>query len=363
VRSSAIVCCVLLLASPAASQEPDLRDRATARSWLQAALDAPLGPPSISVAVAVGDEVVLAEAVGFADLQGQVQATPQTTYRVYSISKGITAVAVMQLVSEGLLDLNADIRTYVPGFPEKRWPIRPIHLIAHTSGIRHYKPDAGEISSTIEFPSLAASLVVFANDPLAFEPGTNERYSSFGFNLLTGAIESASGGSFEQYLENSVFEPAGMARSSVAVAGREDTSLAKPYWRPRKESEPNWPIDEIPNLSGRYGSSGIVSTPTDLVKLFIAMRHGEFLSPDVVEQMYSPPFPDIDAEQAHGWNLEVANGRLGIYRSGAGTGYTGALIHYPAEGVSAALLTNQNQFKERWEILETLAAAFLDKRE
>lgn len=353
---------LLTLVAPAAAGAEAAADPTrpeAVRQWLESALAAPCGPPSISVAVSVDGEIVIAEAVGFADLSAKEPATPQTAYRAYSISKGITAVAVMQLLEGDRIDLADEIRRYVPQFPEKRWPVRLVHLLSHTSGIRHYKPNAGEISSTTEYPTLAESVAVFAADPLAFEPGTDTLYTSFGFNLLTGVVESVAGVGFEEYLRQRVFAPAGMDRSGLAVAGRDDPAVASPYWRPRQEGEPDWPIDELPNVSGRYGSSGVVATPSDLVRLFDAIQAGRLLQPSTVELMFSAPYPSLDAEQAHGWNLEHKDGVTAVYRGGAGTGYTGGLVHYPEQRLTVALLANQNQFKERWQLLDELAAAFL----
>ena len=363
-RCLGVLALLLAVVPPAARAQEvatDLTRPETVRRWLESALAAPFGPPSISVAVSVGGEIVLAEAVGFADLANKRTATPSTAYRTYSISKGITTVAVMQLLERGRIDLADDVRRYVPGFPDKRWPVHLVHLLSHTSGIRHYKPNAGEISSTTEYPTLGESLAVFADDPLAFEPGTDTLYTSFGFNLLTGVVETVAGMSFEDYLQEKVFAPAGMTGARLAVAGREERDLASPYWRPRQESQPNWPIDELPNVSGRYGSSGVIATPGDLVRLFDALQAGKLLEQKTVQQMLSAPYPDVDPEQAHGWNLERKDGVTAVYRGGAGTGYTGGLVHYPERGLTVALLANQNQFKDRWQLLDELAAAFLAK--
>ena len=351
------ILCALLFVFPAVA-EPLPREKA--RAWLVEWLDRPYGPPSISVAIAVGDQIVLAEAVGLADIDHEIPATPTTRYRTYSVSKGITAVAVMQLIEREAVALDDEIRKFVPEFPNKPWPVRIDHLLTHTSGIRHYKKNAGEISSTVEYPTLSDSLVVFKDDPLLFEPGTSKQYTTLGFNLLTGAIEQASGAGFGDYLASHVFEPAGMEDSGLAVAGRADERLAKAYWRPWKGRGKNKAIKKLPNVSGRYGSSGIVSTPTDLVRLFIALREGKLLRPETFQQMVSAPFPKVDPDQTLGWNLDRQEGRLAVYRSGAGTGYTAALVHYPEERVTAALLVNQNQYKERWELLEALAGRYLE---
>ena len=349
--------CAFGMIPPAVAEPPTPPE---ARAWLEDWLTRPHAPPSISVAIAVGNQVVLAEAVGLADIDREIPATPATTYRTYSISKGITAIAVMQLLERDRVALDDELHKFVPGYPRKPWPIRIEHLLSHTSGIRHYKKNAGEISSTVEYASLDDSLVVFKDDPLLFEPGTAKQYTTFGFNLLTGVIESASGVSYGDYLTAHLFEPAGMESSRLAVAGEDDGALARAYWRPRKSRGKNKRIKKLPNVSGRYGASGIVSTPTDLVRLFIALRAGEILREETFERMISVPFPETDPDQTYGWNLDRKEGRFAVYRSGAGTGYTGALIHYPEQNVTAALLVNQNQYKERWELLEALAGMYLD---
>ncbi|MEM7052293.1 MAG: serine hydrolase domain-containing protein [Acidobacteriota bacterium] len=339
--------------------EVEYRGPEHTRAYLEAFVEAPGGPPSISLAVAVGGEIVVAEAVGWADIAAQVAATPETAYRTYSVSKGITAVAVMQAVEADLLDLDADIRQFVPAFPEKPWPVRLRHLLTHTSGIRHYKKNAGEISSTVEYPSLAASLVVFGDDPLEFEPGTAYRYTSFGFNLLTGALEAVHGAGFDEILQRDVFGPAAMSRSSLALVGRSGDGLAKAYWPPRAGSHRE--IDELPNVSGKYGSSGVVATPSDLVRLFLALEEGRLLRPANRERMLTVADPTVAASQALGWNLVEEKGRRVVYRSGAGTGYTGLVEYFPDLGIAGAVLINQNQYPGRVEILEGALDYFAER--
>ncbi len=338
-------------------------------AYLQAYLDAPYGPPSISVAIAVDGEIVLARAAGLADVEAGTPATPETTYRAYSISKGVTAIAALQLAAAGKLDLDDDIRAHVPAFPEKPWPVRLRHLLTHTSGIRHYRDGAGEISSQVEYPTLASSLSVFGDDPLEFEPGTGYRYTSFGFNLLTGAIESASGREFATYLDEAVFGPAGMTHSSLAIAGRTEAS-AQPYWTPGRFTG-HGEIDELPNVSGRYGASGLVATPTDLVRLVLAVEDGTLLPADAAQRLFEVPMPDVAPGQALGWNRVAADeddgegegGRTVVYRSGAGTGYTGLVEYLPEQGIVGAVLINQNQYRGRTQVLEGLLDWYAAQRD
>jgi len=326
---------------------------------LKALLEEPGAPPSISAAVAVDGEIVLAEAFGWADEEAQIVATTETRYRAYSISKAITAIAVLQLVESGAVSLEDPIRGYVPELPDEAQPITLRQLLGHTSGIRHYKPDAGEISSAVEYPTLAASLEVFARDPLEFEPGTAYGYTSFGFNLLTGVVESVSEVAFGNYLSERVFEPAGATHSALDVAASPDPARARGYWGPSTRFAGNYPIDKLPNLSGRYGSSGVVSTPSDLVRILIALEENVLLQPDAVELLRTPPFPAVDIEQGHGWHLDGDGCRRSVYRSGAGTGFTGLVIHYPELRVGGAVLVDQNQWKDRFDVLERILEPYV----
>lgn len=154
-----------------ATSEPRLREYLQAQRHVSKA-------PSISVAVGVDGKIVVAEAVGFADVDQEIRASTATQYRTYSITKAITAVAIMKLWERGQISLDDDVRDYVPAFPHS---VPVINLLTHTSGIRHYKENAGEISSTREYASLSDAIGIFKDDPLEFEPGMGYRYSSFGF--------------------------------------------------------------------------------------------------------------------------------------------------------------------------------------
>ena len=324
---------------------------------LNSAIDRLGAPASWSIAISKNGRTVFAGAAGLMDKENKEKATPETVYRSYSISKAITAVAVMQLVEQEVVSLNDDIRKYVPQFPKKRRPVKIIHLLTHTSGIRHYKPDAGEISSTVEYDSLADSLSVFADDPLSFEPGTQLQYTSFGFNLLTGVVESASGMSFEAYLDKHIFKPANMKNSGLDVAGREIKNMATGYWLPRHRGEPYWPVRELPNVSGRYGSSGVVSTPLDLVKFLNAIESEKLLTKATRKQMWSPGVPEISKQLGLGWQLsELRTGPNPedispvIASQGASSGFTAFMVYLPELNVSGAIMGN-SQSEHRKEIL------------
>src|ERR1051326_4415326 len=143
--------------------------------------------PGVSVALVQNNQTVCSAGFGWADLEDFPPATRSTLYRLGSISKPITAVAVLQLSERGKLDLDAPVQKYCPAFPQKEGPITSRQLLGHLSGIRHYNPDGkGDVpeDSARHFSSMQESLQLFANDPLLSRPGAEFHYSTYGYTVL-----------------------------------------------------------------------------------------------------------------------------------------------------------------------------------
>jgi CubicO group peptidase (beta-lactamase class C family) len=298
--------------------------------------------PSISVAVAVDGEVALALAVGYADVENEIPATVHTRYRTYSITKAMTGIALMQLQERGALSLADDVRTYLPEVSATANPIRLVHLATHTSGILDVPDGAG-------------------NDPLEFEPGTDSRYSSDTFNLLAGVIESASGDSYTSYLRQHLFAPADMTHSDVLARGGGSPGLAEPYaldgWRMLRKPKR---IETPPDLSAVAASAAVVSTPTDLVNMLAALEAEDLLARASINEMFTPPFPDVSDEQAIGWYCEKSEtGEPTFYASGRGPGFTAYLLHVPHARVTGALLVNVSGFDDRRGVLLEVMKPYL----
>src|SRR5262249_35383742 len=172
-----------------------------------------LGIPGLSVAVVVDHKLQWSNGYGLADVENFVPAKAMTAYRLGSISKPITAAAVMQLVERGKLDLDAPIQKYCPAVPKKPWPGTVRELLGHLSGVRPYKGE--EFASTRHYNGVLEGLEMFKDDPLLFEPGTKYSYTTHGYAVLGCAVEGASGIRFEEYVRDNVFKPAGMDRIRV----------------------------------------------------------------------------------------------------------------------------------------------------
>lgn len=159
--------------------------------------------PGLSIAVVQNGHVVMTEGYGLADVENNVKAGADTVYRIASLSKSITASAVMKLVESGKIDMDAPIQKYCLAFPQKPWPITTRELISHQSGIRDYRNEE-ETVNTRHYASINEALAQFANDPLDFELGTKMQYTSYGYIVLGCVIEGASGTTYDRYMREAV---------------------------------------------------------------------------------------------------------------------------------------------------------------
>ncbi len=145
--------------------------------------------PGLSVAVGAGDYIVWAEGFGWADLEKRAKVTPDTQFRIGTASTALTSAAVGLLLEKDRLKLDEKIQTYVPEFPEKQWPVTLRQLMGHLAGVRNDGGDEGPLlSARCERP--VEALQHFADRSLLFEPGTRHRYSSYGWILVSAAVEA-----------------------------------------------------------------------------------------------------------------------------------------------------------------------------
>lgn len=249
------------------------------------------GAPGVSAAVCVRGQMVFSDGVGVAELSHSPPQNGRTVHNIGSVSKVETAVAVMQLVERGKVQLDAEIQHYAPWFPRKTKPITLRQLLTHTSGIRHYRP--GELSATNchvlrHYDSFEESTRFWRKDPLLFAPGTRFSYSSFAFNLLQAVIEVGSGQSFEAYMREHVWTPAGMQDSQFDVPARVVERRGRAYIHNAKGALEN-AVDE--DLSYKYASGGMLASDEDLCRFGHALNGGLLLSAAALTELYRLQLP------------------------------------------------------------------------
>ncbi len=299
--------------------------------------------PGIAVTVVERGQIVWSGADGLADLEQQVPATPQTVWRIASVSKPVAATATMQLVESGKVKLDEPIWTYLPWYPRKGEAVITVrHILTHTSGIRHYDYEAGEKESAEYFPTVEAGSHVNGVDrePLQFTPGTKYLYSTYAYLLLAGIVESASGLSYEGWLKEKIFAPAGMSSSSLD-RNREIIAHRARFYR---KTDSGTAVVNAPYVDSSYkwAAGGILATADDLARYAIALHAGKLLRPETLKQVYTiNPVPNVKTDYGLGWHLATdKDGRLWAEHSGGATGGAAYLLHCPGDGLAISILCN-----------------------
>lgn len=286
---------------------------AQARAALRSLAEQAVG---FSVAVARGDRVIWTEAYGYRDLEGRDPATPATRFRLYSLAKPMTAAAAARLLEARKLDPNAPIQRYVAEFPEKGTPITPMQLATHTSGIRHYSGQT-EARTSRHCNSVADALEIFADDPLVHAPGAGETYSSWGFVLLSAVLEGAAEQSYEEAMEDLVFEPVGLTSLVLDDPAEEVPHRTQFY---QELSPGTFSLASEVDNTCKWGAGAWLGTAADVAQFGLALIDDSFLSSGT-QQLFLRGQPTYRAQ-------------------GVGVGGTAFLVVDDARDLSIALLAN-----------------------
>ncbi|MEN8374818.1 MAG: serine hydrolase domain-containing protein [Gemmatimonadota bacterium] len=330
-----------------------------------AAVYASSGVPGIAAAVSVDGEVVWEEYLGLSDVEAAIPVTPETRFRIGSVSKAVTTVALSRLWQEGRIDLDADVRRYVPEFPGKDAVITPRLLAGHLGGIRNYEQKDFADSSHIDrrhFAETADALAIFADDPLVATPGHGYHYSVFGYTLLSAAMEGAARKRFLSLLDDLVIEPLDLGHTGADSAGIPGRAVAY-----ERSSEDGLSVAEPLDFSYKWAGGGLHSSVRDLARLGSALLEPDFLSPAALALLTTTQTTSSgeSTEVGLGWRLGTdSRDRLFIHHAGNISGGRAVVLLYPAQGVSVAITSNQALAPLMIEsTAQVLAEAFLLGRE
>ncbi|HZB23943.1 MAG TPA: serine hydrolase domain-containing protein [Gaiellaceae bacterium] len=292
------------------------------------------GAPGLSIAIAANGELVWSESCGFADVRTRRRVARTTQFRIGSVSKPLTAALVARLAQNGTLDVDADVREYVTAFPRNRPRLTLRQLAGHLGGIRHYR--GTEALNTRHYDSVTRSLSVFVHDPLVAPPGERFHYSSYGFNLLGAAAETASGAGYAAALRAHVLQPLRMNATALDGAARNRTRFYEVTSTRRAISAPR--VD----LSDRYPSGGLLSTAEDLVRFGIGVTNAAFVTPPSQSLLFTTQRTQAGAPTSYGFGFEVGDSPVGLVAGHTGNvvGGTAFVLIHPKTRVVVALTTN-----------------------
>jgi len=345
----ALLCALLGAQEPIAAPAP-----VTTRAEAIEAFLAESNAPGLSVAVRDAEGAIWTRGFGQADVENGVAVTPDTVFRLASISKPITATIAMRLVARGELDLDADVHTIVPEWPEKRWPVTTRLLLGHLGGVRHYQP--GENLSNAHYTQVAEALVIFADDPLLHEPGTHYRYTTYGFNLVGAVCATAAHRPFRDLIRDEIAAPAGCATLQVDDFDRLIPHRAQGY----RLVDDQLVNAALVDTSNKIPGGGMCATATDLVHFAGALLDGTLLDADHRAEMWTEQRTKDDEGTGYGlgWSIGGEHGRRVVAHAGAQPRVSTMLVIDLDTGVAVALLCNlEGQGQRLRRLAEVVGAA------
>jgi D-alanyl-D-alanine carboxypeptidase len=311
----------------------------------------------LSIAVVRGRDTVVLKGYGRADLENDIPATAQTVYRIGSITKQFTAVAILQLMEQGKLSLDDTIQRFLPEYHAQGRRITVRHLLTHTSGIKSYTSLGPEWQRGMRLDVAHDSLVaLFQDKPFDFEPGTKFLYNNSGFYLLGLIIEQVSGQSYSQYLVEHEFNPLGLRATLYCDDRPLIQRRAAGYERDSGRFVNASPL----SMTQPYSAGALCSTVGDLVAWQRSLVTHRLISAASTAMMATSG--TLTDGSATGYGFGLAVGKLGEHRRvGHGGGINGFLTqldYYPDDSLTIVVLAN-SESAQPGRLAEEIARAVL----
>jgi CubicO group peptidase (beta-lactamase class C family) len=326
------------------------------------------GFPSASIAAGVNGELVWTLAMGWADLDSAVPAAASTRYRVGSVAKSFTAAALGVLADQQKLDLDDEFQRWVPDLPAKDHTFSLRDLASHQAGVRHYRGGIAGLTESFhqtQYDTVRDALVLVEDDPLLFEPGTAYQYSSYGYNMLSLALERAAGMPYLELMRLTVFEPLGM--KATGPDRRDDTGVdvAVPYL----VYDGNAIRAPGVNNSYKWAGGGFLSTPTDMVAFGNGLLDDRIVTTATRAQLWTPQrFDDGSANPDHyglGFRvLQTDDGRH-VSHGGSSIGGSAYLVILPKKRIVVGFATNSTAYSPGHDVradIDAIARLFAASR-
>jgi len=305
-----------------------------------------LWPLSGTVLAARDGEVLLRRAYGCASHEHQVPNTVDTRFRIWSITKTFTAMAIMLLFERKLLRFDDSISLYIPGIDHLS-NITVEQLLNHTSGLFNYT-NVPAYNGRLNKVRLAREevLPLFVNEPLAFEPGTSFSYNNSGYYLLGIIIENIAGLAYEAFVQDNLLQPLGMLNTGFDDNKRIIPNMSSAY----NSTWDTYLSSEYMDMSSSFAAGSMYSTVDDLY-LWDQALYAEQLVSDATKQL---AFQSRSFSYGYGWFLDQPFGRKRIHHGGAYRGHRSELHRYPDDRATVIVLTNYD-FVPVHKLADTLA--------
>ncbi len=301
----------------------------------------------LSAVVMLGGETVLAENLGYADLEHRVPVTGETRFGVASITKAFTGLSLLKLHEARRIDLDAPIQRYVPAFPVKAGGvITPRLLAAHLAGIRHWGQERNAALYARHFDDVNEILALFKDDTLIAPPGTRPSYSSYGYNLIAAAIQSASGVKYQDFVNREIISRLGLKNTGFDDVRRVLPNRARrySYYDPWTFAVDSTAVFRVPDWDYSHNMAGgnMYSTAADLVRFGRAIEQPGLLSKESLELLYRrPKVGSVEATMSFGFYVSDSTAPHKLLNiGGSNAGLQAGLFVYPNDDLVIAVLSN-----------------------
>jgi CubicO group peptidase (beta-lactamase class C family) len=299
-----------------------------------------------SVLVSHHGKVIYKKGFGLANRETNTSNTPDTRHRLASVSKQFAATVIMQLVAEGKLKLEVPITTYLPAYPKATGDqITLHHLMTHTAGIPNYTSFENYREVMGKSMTPAEIVALFSNEPLEFSPGEKYAYSNSGYVLLGHIIETVTGKSYGEVLQQKIFGPLNMINSGYERADDNAKNKAIGYNQVGNVFEPAQYI----HMSIPHAAGALFSSVEDMHLWNEAQYTAKLLPKKYLDLIFAPHIPSYStAHYAYGWEigtLPVGNSGTTVntvYHSGGINGFSTMNVRIPDEKSSIVILSNSS---------------------
>jgi D-alanyl-D-alanine carboxypeptidase len=329
---------------------------------LSQSIDALLEPvfqhtdPGAAVIVTHKGRTVFRKGYGLANLELTIPIRPEMVFRIGSVTKQFTAVAVLMLVQEGKLALNVEVTAYLPDYPTHGEKITIQHLLTHTSGIKSYTDMNEWMSLWRKDMSLEELVGFFKDQPLEFRPGERWAYNNSAFVLLGAVIEKVSGQSYAQFLAERIFQPLGMAHTQYDVTEKIIPGRVPGY----NKGANGWENSPYLSMTQPHGAGALVSSVDDLARWDKALYTSKLVKQKLLKKAWAPSSlaDGRSTQYGYGWGISPLAGKIFIEHGGGINGFICHALRMPEERIFVAILTNRTGMTDRLGTL-VLKIAFL----
>lgn len=308
----------------------------------------PAVAPGGVLLIAKQGKILYHKAFGNADLEHSIPMQPDMIFRIGSMTKQFTAVAILQLVEAGKLSLQDPVQKYIKNFPGKGHTLTIEHLLTHTSGLKNYFEINNPAQQRPTYTP-AQGVDYFKDEPLSFVPGSQFEYSNSNYYLLGYLIEVITGQPYEQYIREHALSPANLAHTSYSNPNSPVSPMPVAYSKVDGKLE-KASLQEVSTL---YAAGGLLSSANDLLTWHQALQAGKLISDTLLKKAWTSfrLTNGTDAPYGYGWYLKERNGQATIEHAGSTDGFQTNAVYLPQSDLFVTTLFNGFELDMDWVVL------------